>query len=103
MDQGPLVKEQIDAGLDLIGDYQKRIPVQIAFWIKNVEGEWTLYVASEMISDANFTLGYKEIARITHGKRNPWLDPFQIRVIGMDDALAKAAMAAIERNPQRIC
>jgi len=100
MDQGPLVTEQLDAGLTFLGEYEKKFPVQVAFWIKNVEGKWRLYVASEKISDSNFTLGYKEVVRITHEHPDPWLDPFQIRVIGADDLLAKAALDAIQQTPK---
>jgi hypothetical protein len=102
MDQGPLVKEQVEAGLEVVKEYHRKFPIASAFWIKNVDGDWRLYLASEEISDANFEKGYREVGRITHEQRNPWLDPFQIRVVGADDPYAKAAMAVLERDPRRI-
>ena len=43
MDQGPLVTEQIDAGAKLVNDFDRRTPLQAAFWLKESEvGEWYL-------------------------------------------------------------
>ena len=48
MDQGPLVIEQIDAGARFLAEFEKKIPVMAAFWLKaSEEGSWYLYVASE--------------------------------------------------------
>lgn len=102
MDQGPLVKEQIEAGARFLAEFHKYAPVQAAFWLKESdEGEWYLYVASDQITDDNFDIGYGEVARIFAVLKDPWFDPFQVKLIGMDDPLAKAAMDLIRRFPGR--
>jgi hypothetical protein len=98
MDQGPLVKEQIDAGARFLAEFQKYAPVQAAFWLKESdEGEWNLYVASDQITDDNFDIGYGEVARINAAFKDPWFDPFQVKLIGTDDPLAQAALDRLRR------
>ena len=102
MDQGPLVREQIDAGARFLGEFQKYAPVQVAFWLKESDnGEWNLYVASEHITDDNFELAYGEVLRIAGELRDPSFDPFQVKVIGADDSLAKAVLDIHRRYPGR--
>jgi hypothetical protein len=102
MDQGPLVKEQIDAGARFLTEFQKYAPVQATFWLKESdEGEWYLYVASDQITDDNFDLGYGEVARLNVALKDPWFDPFQVKLIGMGDPLAQAALDHLRRFPGR--
>ncbi len=102
MDQGPLVSEQIDAGARFLREFQKYVPVQTAFWLKDSEeGEWYLYVASDRITDDNFDVAYEEVARIAGTIRDPWFDPFQIKVIGTDDPLAKGVEDLLRLCPRR--
>jgi hypothetical protein len=102
MDQGPLVIDQIDAGARFLGEFQKYVPVQAALWVKDSdEGEWYLYVASDQITDDNFDLAYGEVLRIAGAIRDPWFDPFQVKLIGVDDPLAKAALEIHRRYPGR--
>ena len=61
MDHGPLVSEQIDAGARFLYEFQKHLPLQSAFWLKDSEqGGWYLYLASEQITDENFDLVYEK-------------------------------------------
>ena len=100
MDQGPLVIDQIDAGARFLGEFQKYTPVKTAFWLKESdEGEWSLYVASDQITDDNFDVAYGEVLRIAGQRRQPLFDPFQVKLIGADDPLAKAALDINRRNP----
>jgi hypothetical protein len=93
MDQGPLVTGQIDAGARFLGEFQKCIPVQVAFWLKEGEaGNWYLYVASDQITDDNFDVVYGEVVRIADQIRDPFFDIFQVKVIGADDPLAQAVL-----------
>src|SRR5258708_16795052 len=102
MDQGPLVAEPIDAGARFLREFDKYLPVQAAFWLKDGEdGEWNLYVASNQITDDNFDVAYGEVVRIAGVLRDPMFDPFQVKVIGMDDPLAKAALDVQRRYPGR--
>src|SRR3954471_24639647 len=103
MDQGPLVIDQIDAGARFLGAFQKYTPVQAAFWLKEGdEGGWSLYVASDKITDDNFDVAYGEVLRIAGEPRHPPFDPFQVKLIGADDPLAKAALDTQRRYPGRV-
>jgi hypothetical protein len=103
MDQGPLVTEQIEAGARFLAEFQNQYPVQAAFWLKDSEhGNWSLYVASEQITDDNFDLAYGEVVRIAGELKDPWFDLFQVRVIGAEGPLAKAAAALQHRYPGRL-
>ncbi len=103
MVQGPLVIDQIDAGARFLGEFEKYNPVQNAFWLKESdEGEWSLYVASDKITDDNFDVAYGEVLRIAGELRDPLFDPFQLKLIGANDPLAKAALDIHRRYPGRV-
>lgn len=103
MDQGPLVSEQIDAGARFLGEFQKYVPVQAAFWLKDgEEGKWSLYVVSDQITDDNFDEAYGEIVRIAGIIQDPWFDMFQVKFLGADDRLAKAVADLQQRCRGRI-
>lgn len=100
MDQGPLVIEQTEAGLRFLRAFHQVFPVQVAFWLKEKdESSWHLYVASDQITDENFDDGYEEVLRLAEEFQDPWFDPFQVKVIGTDDPLAKAALDFCQRYP----
>jgi hypothetical protein len=95
-----LVIEQIDAGARFLVEFQKYASVQAAFWLKESDnGEWSLYVASDQINDDNFDVAYGEVLRIAGELRDPHFDPFQVKVLGADDPLAKAALDIQRRYP----
>jgi hypothetical protein len=101
MDQGPLVSEQIEDGARFLAEFDKHRPVQSAFWLKESEGgAWWLYVASDQITDDNFDVAYGEVLRVAQAMPD-FFDPFQVKVLGQDDALAKAAADARLRVPRR--
>lgn len=100
MDQGPLVSEQIDAGARLISEFRKYKPVVAAFWLKASEdGQWFLYLASDKINDTNFDVAYGEVLRLTAMSQDPWLDPFQVKVVGADDPVARAILELQRKYP----
>src|ERR1700730_7634524 len=100
MDPGPLVAEQIEAGAKFLAEFAKSYPLQEAFWLKDSEeGGWFLYVASDQITDENFDVAYGEVVRIAGTQQDPWFDPFQLKVIGADDPLAKATVEVRSRYP----
>ena len=91
MDQGPLVMEQIDAGVKLAEKFAAYAPLQSVFWLKEPDdGQWFLYLASEQIDDTNFDIAYGEVLRILGKGPHLWLDPFQVKVTGADDPVARA-------------
>jgi hypothetical protein len=100
MDQSPLVIDRIDAATRFLGEFQKYMPVQAAFWVKETDtGEWYLYLASEKITDENFDVVYEEVLRIAAEMGEPLFDPFLVKVIGADHRLAKAALEIRRRYP----
>jgi hypothetical protein len=102
MDQGPLVNEQIEASVQFLSEFNKRYPIQTAFWLKETdEGWWWLYVASDQITDDNFDVAYSAAGRVADAMQDPWFDVTQVKVIGQDDSLAKAAAELRSRYPAR--
>jgi len=103
MDQGPLVNEQIDAGAKLINAFDKYKPVQAAFWVKESDdGQWYLYLASDQIDDSNFDLAYGEILRVLGAGPHLWLDPFQVKVTGVEDPMTKVVLGLMRKYPGRM-
>jgi hypothetical protein len=103
MDKSPLVTEQIDAGERLIHEFNKQIPVHAAFWLRERDSdEWYLYLASDQINDFNFDLAYGEVLRIVRPRQSLWIDPFQVKVVGIDAPVAKAALGVMKQYPGTI-
>ena len=100
MDQGPLVNEEIDEGAELVRQFGAAYPVKAAFWLKasNVSHRY-LSIASDQIDDRNVDMGYREVMRLTLKMRSPYLDPFQVKVVGGANPLAQAAAAFNDRFP----
>ena len=101
MDTKPLVIEQKDAGAELVKKrLRQHFQVDAAFWLNPSEdGDWALYVASPEIDNHNFDLAYGEAIRIVREMRTPYIDPFQVRIVGVKDPLAQAAIAINRRYP----
>lgn len=103
MDQGALVIEQIDAGARFLAEFDKQFPVQAAFWLKESEdGEWYLYVASDQINDHGIQAAYRQVLRIAGNMLDPNFGAFQVKLVGMDDLFAQAALDVLRRYPGRV-
>ena len=103
MDQGPLVIEEIEAGADLVREFEKYEPVTAAFWLKASNKELRyLYIASERIDDTNLDLAYGEVLRLADKLKSPYLDPFRVKLINAEDPLARAAVEINTRFPGRL-
>lgn len=100
MDQGPLVIEETDAGAELVRRFDKYSPVKAALWVKGSdEGRWYLYIASDRFDENTLDVAYGEILRLAAEMANPYLDPFQVKLIAGNDALAKAVSDIHQRYP----
>ena len=96
MDQNALVIDQIETGRAFLAEFAKYMPIQCAFWLKEQDKEyWNLYVASKQITDDNFDVAYGEVLEIAKRINDPLFDPFQVKVIGADDPVAKAACGLV--------
>jgi hypothetical protein len=103
MDQGPLVTEQIDAGAKLAREFDKRIPLQAAFWLKRSEDSyWLLVLASDQINDSNFDVAYGEVVRIFGRDPNIRRDVLQVRVRGTDDPIVKDVLDIQQRYSDKL-
>ena len=97
------MKEQIVAGSKFLREFDRYAPVVVAFWLKDSEnGQWTLYVASDRVNDSNYDVAYGEIIRIAGEMKDPNFDPFQVRLLRMNDPMVKAALAAYSGRPPKI-
>ncbi len=103
MDQEPLVTEQIEAGRKFIDEFEQYVPIQAAFWLKATEdSSWYLYVASDQITDENFDVVYGDVAKAVRKIQDSNLDLFRVKVLGIDDSRAKAALDVYRRFPGRV-
>ena len=66
-----------------------------------IGAQWYLYVAAEQITDENFDVVYSEVGQIIVDLHDPALDMLGVKVIGMDDPLAKATLELRRRWPGR--
>lgn len=89
MDQGPLVSEQIDAGAAFIREFEKYKPIKSAFWLKQSEDFWYLYLASDQIDDSNFDLAYGEVVRLAVQMNDPNFNAFRVKVVGTTNPIAR--------------
>jgi hypothetical protein len=100
MDQTTLVMPEIDAGAELVRRLDRSVPVRAAFWVKDSEeGQWYLYIASDQLEEKSLDVGYGEVLRLAHEMANPFLDPFQVKLISSRDPLAHAALEVLHRYP----
>jgi hypothetical protein len=98
MDKGVLVGEKVAAGIRFIHLFQKRVPIQSAFWLKHSEERYLrLYIVSEQITDANFDVFFSKARDIAYEMDDPWFDPEVVWLIGADTPLAKAVRELRER------
>lgn len=103
MDQGPLVKEEIDAGTEFIREFDKFATVKTAFWLKQSDDDHRyLYLASDKITHALIRDAYGEAFRIATQLRSMYLNPFRVKLIVGDDALAQAVVDLSNRYPGRV-
>lgn len=103
MDQGSLVREETDAGLDLIRRLDPSFPVKVAFWARDrEEGPWYLYIASDRIDDRSLDAAYAEVLRLAEALASPDLDAFRVKLIPTSDPLAQAALEIHRRYPRAI-
>ncbi len=93
-----LVDEQIVAGADFVRDFNDYVPVSVACWVIPADSDdMFLYIASDDIDDSNFDVAYGEVLRKLSGKKSPWLDPFQIKLVNSSDPIARDAIRIRDR------
>jgi len=93
-----MVSEQTESGKRLIDALPTEgFDVRVAFWAKPTdEGKWFLYLASPLVDDKGPAVAYRIVLGILRKTPDLWLDPFEIRVVGLNDSLTEAVLAAIK-------
>lgn len=103
MDTRPLVREQIDAGEVFLREFEKYAPIDIAFWYRaDDDNSPALWVASPQFGQGYLRPVYGEVIRIATAMNNPNFDPFEVKAVGSDDRLAKAALELMQRYGGKI-
>jgi hypothetical protein len=102
MDQDTVVSEQTDSGRRIIEALAADgFDVRVAFWAKPTdEGKWFLYLASPIVDDKGPAAAYRLVHRIMRALPDLWIDPLEIRVVGVHDSIAEAALEVTNRNPK---
>lgn len=103
MDQAVLVNDEIKAGAELVRRFSAVKPVKVAFWLKPSErSSYSLYLASDEITDTNFSQAYEDVVRLVNQIGSPHLDLSRIKVLSAAAPLAQAAHEINEQFPDRI-
>jgi len=93
-----LVSQQIEAGEEFLKRFNNRRTVDVAFWMLPVDSEdWILHVASSSVDDSSFQEAYGDVLQAASEVRNPWLDPYRIKLIGIADPLATGVSSIRDR------
>jgi hypothetical protein len=70
--------------------------VAAAFWAQLSEEErWFLYLASPVVDRQGQAAAYRTVYTAIQRMPELGIEPFEVRLVGTDDAMAKAAMEAI--------
>jgi hypothetical protein len=103
MDQGSLVMEQIEAGNRFLREFEKSTRVVVAFWLKEGEdGQWNLYVASDRFDKGKLGMAYGEVLRIAKEMKDPYFEPFQVKLVGLAEPTVRAALEFYIAHPPKI-
>ncbi len=82
------------------------VGVTAAAWIKESEsGQWYLYLGTPLVSeDGGKRPAYHRVNTVIRAmqKEGFWFDPFQIKVIGPHNPIAKDLAAQRQRRPPRV-
>lgn len=100
MAQNPLVTEQIKAGEDFVREFSSQFPVSLAFWMNPAGTDvWYLYIVTPAIDGVSADQAYREVSRLYGTGRFPWLDRFQIKLLGANSDMAQHALTIRNRYP----
>ena len=100
MDQDAVVSEKTESGKRLIEALAAAgFDVRIAFWAKPTDdGKWFLYLASPAVDDKGPAIAYRFVFGVVQQIPDLWIEPLDVKVIGLNDSLAKAALALMKRT-----
>ena len=89
MDKDAVVSEQTESGerfAKALAD--NGFDVRAKFWLKPTdEGKWFLYLASPLVDEKGPGVAYRLVLGILRKMPDLWIDPLEIRVVGLNDSL----------------
>ncbi len=90
-----MVSEQTDRGKRLIEALAAAgFDVRVAFWAKPTDdGTWFLYLAYTLVDDKGPSVAYRIVHDVLRKMPDLWIDPLEIKVLGLNDSLTEAALA----------
>lgn len=95
MDQIPLVNEKINAGAKFLREFEKRVPVRAAFWLRKEEARrWNLFVVANPI-DGNGRTRYEDLITAAQLVRDPNFEFQQVKLLGPDEPLAREVLRIV--------
>ncbi|MFO0842633.1 MAG: hypothetical protein U0797_09605 [Gemmataceae bacterium] len=105
MDQIPLVADQIEGGRKLVELLtESGFPVTAACWVKeNKESKWYLFLVSPAVDEYGPREAYRRLIPLLEKQQQPFLvDPFEVKLIGSDEPLAKGIAEAQQRVGRKV-
>ena len=95
--------DQIEAGNRFLREFEKATRVVVAFWLKEGEaGRWNLYVASDRFNEGKVGTAYGEVLRIAREMKDPYFEPFQVKLVGLTEPMVRAALEFYQTHPPKI-
>ena len=90
-----MVSEQTESGKRLIQSLVAAgFGVRLAFWAKPTdEGKWFLYLASPVVDEKGPLAAYRLVHDVMRQTPDQWIDPLDVKVVGLHDSLTEAALA----------
>jgi hypothetical protein len=103
MDQATLVEHQIDDVPKLIAQLKRdNFDVRAAFWLYTSEADqWFLYIVSDVVDQRGITTAYKTVYEAMERLTNLSIDPFEVKLVGPGDAVAKAVIDFLSKQHAR--
>ncbi|HET6883670.1 MAG TPA: hypothetical protein VFI31_26185 [Pirellulales bacterium] len=104
MDQATLVEKHIDDGEKLLASLRSSgFDVTAAAWLKASEdGQWFFYIASAQVDRVGLAAAYRTVYLTIQQTQDLWVDPFEIKLIGPNNPIAKDILDILRRYPARI-
>lgn len=99
-----LVRELIDSGQQLIDALRDQgIDVAAAFWLKpSYEEAWFLYIATPLVDDNGLAAAYGNVYRVLRSLPNWWVLESDIKLIGVENPIARDVLAWHQSYPGRV-
>ncbi len=108
MDTGPLVNEQIEDGRKLLAQLAAEgFDVTAACWVRFAlcaEHEWFFYIVSERVDKDGLRAAGLAVHQAIHRippPWGPWITVSELRLVGLNDPMAKEVLAFRARYPGR--